>query len=213
MSPAGDDDHPVVEFLERGAAPAPSGAGDELSSSRERRSARWYLVLSAVVLAAAALIAGKVSSNDSTAAASRSASAPAASTNSIPQPDDDPAQCPGPTRCAAKSGVPDAAAAALVGAFPSARFGRASTVYLRTGGLWFREINARTALLDILVRIERSDRGTPVTQSSHDDTSVFVSRLQQGFIVQVRVTGPHDQLPAVTNLYGLADDRRLLDLG
>jgi hypothetical protein len=213
MTPRRDDDHPAVEFLEHGAAPVRVGAGDELSNSPGRHGARWYLVLSAGVLAAAALIAGKVSSHDPTAAPTPSASATVTSVNSIPQPDIDPAQCPGPTPCAAKPGVPQAAAAALVAAFPSVRFGRASTVYLRTGGLWFREINARVGLLDILVRIERADRGTPLTQSSHDDTSASVSRLQQGFVVQLRVSGPRDQLPAVTNLYGLADDPRLLDLG
>jgi hypothetical protein len=212
MSPRRDDDDPAVEFLERGAAPVRSGSGDELSSS-PRGGARWYLALSAAVLAGAALIAGKVSSHDPPAVPSHSASAPAASATSTPQPDVDPAQCPGPTPCAAKAGLPRSAAAAVLEAFPSVRFGRSSTVYLRTGGLWFREIKARAGVLDILVRVERADRGTPETQSGHDERSIFVSRLQEAFVVQVRVEGPPGHLPALSDLSVLADDARLLVLG
>lgn len=206
-----DDDRPAVEFLDA-TVPLAAGSGDELSTPPVNR-ARWYLAVSAAVLVAGALIAGKVS--DGTGGATLSPSAPTTTPamNSIPEPTLDPAQCPGPTPCAASRGVPLTVAAALLDAFPGAKLGRSSTVYLQTGGLWFREITGRAGTLDILVRVQRPDRGTPVIQSGYDHGVAFVRQLEHGFLVQVQVEGPRSELPSITNLYGLAADERLLDLG
>lgn len=199
----------MVEFVS--AEHTPEEPGDELPTSQPRRAGRWYLALSAAVLLAGALIAGKVSGNGPGTSPSRPVPAPTASASGGPSVD--PAQCPGPTACTATAGVPVPVAAAVLDAFPSARVGDASTVYLRTGGLWFREITARAGMLEVLVRIQRPDASTPTLQSGQAGGVAFIRKIERGFLVQVQVRGPTDQLPTITNLSGLADDGRLLVLG
>lgn len=214
MSRGRDEDRPAVEFVDTRSTAAPDAPGDELSNPRLPRTARWYLALSAAVLVGGALIAAKVSGSGSggATAPAPSTSAPTTAANAIPGPALDPAQCPGPTPCAATAGVPVTVAAALFDAFPAARLGRASTVYLQAGGLWFREVHARAGLLDILVRVERPDRGAASLQSSRGDDVISIRQLVHGFLVLVQVTGPPDQLPSLPNVNGLAQDIRLLDL-
>ena len=209
MSRRRDDDRSPVEFVDAAGEPDGVAPGDELTTPPARHGRR-YLVLSAAVLVGAALLAGRVRQQDPKHAPAPAP--PTAGASASAAPSVDPAQCPGPTPCAASGAVPEAVAAAVLEAFPSARLGMSSTVYLQAGGLWFREINARAGVLDILVRIERPDRGTPVSQTGQGEGVTFVRQIEHGFLIQVQVEGPRNQLPSITNLYGLVDDERLLDL-
>jgi hypothetical protein len=122
--------------------------------------------------------------------------------------------------CALVQHVPAQVLAAVRQRFPSARTVSAYEEKLRDvgfgpGGLWYREVDARQGMHEIMIEVRRQDgaeRERAVRRSHRYDSMLIVTRIGGGYLVRIQLSAPSGQFTRRA-LFALADDARLRATG